>query len=175
MPCSTCKGQGTIPQPAANSGQKVTGAQRFSAHDKETYSKADNKKIIALKKDKKTWKEIMEAIGKQSQSQLKEHYKKNLQDKVEGGGGAAKDDNTGGNISSNRPTEEYSKNNNKTIIQMKAAGKEWKDILAAIGKESKSQLQAHWKNNLQQRAEGGQGGAAGKNSSKVGSSASQQR
>jgi hypothetical protein len=115
-----------------------------------------------MKKDGKSWKEIMATINKQSQSQLKEHYKKNLQEKVEGAGDTDNNGNTGGNGFSNHPTEEYSKANDKTIIQMKLAGKDWKEILAAINKQSKSQLQAHWKNKLQQCAEGGGGGSSKK-------------
>lgn len=108
-----------------------------------------------MKQDDKSWKEILNAINKQSQSQLKEHYKKNLQDKVD------QPDNTGGNGSSNYPQEEYSKRNDKTIIQMKNAGKEWEEILGAIHKQSVSQLQAHYKANLQERAEQASGGVGG--------------
>ena len=44
----------------------------------ETYTAKDDAKIIAMKKDDKEWKEIMAAIGKKSESQLKNHYKLHL-------------------------------------------------------------------------------------------------
>lgn len=44
-----------------------------------------------MKNAEKTWKEILDAIGKESLSQLKDHYKNNLQERAEqakqGGGG----------------------------------------------------------------------------------------
>jgi hypothetical protein len=132
-----------------------------------------------MKKEGKSWKDIMTAIGKQSQSQLKEHYKKNLQWQVDGGPPPAADGEGGeggggggGGEGGNRPPEEYSKKNDKTIIQMKGAGKEWKEILEAIGKESVSQLKAHWKNVLQPKVEGGQQGGSGGGGGKASSSVS---
>lgn len=166
--CGNCNGKGKVPVDKSKDKSNTQGAQHYSAHDKEEYSKKNNKTIVQMKNDGKSWQEILDAIGKQSKSQLQAHYKANLQDKVNQG-----DNDTGAQNFSAHDKEEYSKNNNKTIIQMKNAGKTWQEILDAIGKQSKSQLQAHYKANLQDRAEqvqqGGSGGADGGSSSgKVG-------
>lgn len=147
--CTCCHGEGKLFERGRGytTGDQNAAAQRFSAHDTETYSKADNKKIVQMKKENKSWKEILEAINKLSRSQLQAHYKKNLQHLVEQSGDAG--GNNGGGGYPNHAKEEYSKKNDKTIIQMKQAGKEWKEILAAIKKESLSQLKAHYKNDLQ--------------------------
>lgn len=55
----------------------------FSTSDAETYSPADDAKIIEMKEEGKSWKDILEAIGKTSKSQLTNHYKFDLQPKVE--------------------------------------------------------------------------------------------
>lgn len=47
--------------------------------------------------------------------------------------------------------ETYTAEDDATIVQMKQGEQaSWSDILLALGKTSKSQLQAHWKKNLQQ-------------------------
>lgn len=52
--------------------------KNFSNHDEETYTAGDDAKIIAMKGENKSWKQIMEATGKESESQLKNHYKLHL-------------------------------------------------------------------------------------------------
>ncbi|KAK5100369.1 hypothetical protein LTS08_005118 [Lithohypha guttulata] len=47
--------------------------------------------------------------------------------------------------------EIYSAEDDMLIVSMKAAEATWIDILAALGKTSKSQLQAHWKKSLLQQ------------------------
>ncbi|KAJ9651963.1 hypothetical protein H2198_008789 [Neophaeococcomyces mojaviensis] len=49
--------------------------------------------------------------------------------------------------------ETYAAEDDDKIMKMKNEEKSWGQILAAIGKRSKSQLQAHWKNDLQKKVE----------------------
>jgi hypothetical protein len=49
--------------------------KNFSNREGETYTAEDDVKIIAMKDEKKTWRDIREAIGKESESQLKNHYR----------------------------------------------------------------------------------------------------
>jgi hypothetical protein len=49
--------------------------KNFSNRGEETYTAEDDAKIIAMKDEKKTWRDIKEAIGKESESQLKNHYR----------------------------------------------------------------------------------------------------
>lgn len=52
---------------------------------------------------------------------------------------------------STKVVEVYSREDDARIMEMKAQGRAWTEILAAIGKTSRSQLVAHWKQNLQTR------------------------
>lgn len=52
--------------------------KNFSNREDETYTAEDDAKIIAMKDEKKTWRDIKEAIGKESESQLKNHYRLHL-------------------------------------------------------------------------------------------------
>lgn len=55
----------------------------YSTSDTETYSPADDAKIVEMKENNQSWNDILKEIGKTSQSQLKSHYKFNLLPKVE--------------------------------------------------------------------------------------------
>lgn len=55
----------------------------FSTSETETYSPADDAKIVEMKENNESWNDILKEIGKTSQSQLKNHYKFNLLPKVE--------------------------------------------------------------------------------------------
>jgi hypothetical protein len=46
--------------------------------EEETYTAKDDAKIIAMKDGKKTWRDIKEATGKESESQLKNHHRSYL-------------------------------------------------------------------------------------------------
>ena len=61
-----------------NANSDSSNVKNFSNHDEETYTAEDDAKIIALKGENKSWKQIMEATGKESESQLKNHYKLHL-------------------------------------------------------------------------------------------------
>ncbi|ETN36534.1 uncharacterized protein HMPREF1541_08812 [Cyphellophora europaea CBS 101466] len=151
-PCTHCHGRG---KEIVKDGKP--SAQVHFAHDKETYTKADNKKIRAMKSENKSWKEILDAINKKSLSQLKEHYKNDLQ-----GDGNAADVAAGAQVYSAHAKETYTKGDDKVIVEMKNAGKTWGDILSAIKKESQSQLKEHYKNNLKDgngAADNGTGGS----------------
>jgi len=52
--------------------------KNFSSREEETYTAEDDAKIIAMKDEKKSWRDIKEAIGKESESQLKNHYRLHL-------------------------------------------------------------------------------------------------
>jgi predicted protein tyrosine phosphatase len=99
-----------------------------------------------MKQEGKSWADILAAINKQSKSQLQAHWKTDLQN-----GEKTVPEQAG---QSTNDMETYSAKDNKKIINMKEAGKSWAEILEAIGKKSKSQLQAHWKNDLQDQAGG---------------------
>lgn len=82
------------PKPAANgkSGgdakkdDPAREAIKSNTHTKkpaETFTSADNKKIMSMKKEGKTWKEILATLKKDSESQLRAHWKANLQAKFE--------------------------------------------------------------------------------------------
>jgi hypothetical protein len=49
--------------------------KNFSNREGDTYTAEDDAKIIAMKDEKRTWRDIKEAIGKESESQLKNHYR----------------------------------------------------------------------------------------------------
>jgi hypothetical protein len=49
-----------------------------SNRQEEAYTAEDDAKIIAMKDEKRTWRDIKEAIGKKSESQLKNHYRLHL-------------------------------------------------------------------------------------------------
>jgi hypothetical protein len=49
--------------------------KNFSNREGETYTAEDDAKITAMKDEKRTWRDIKEAIGKESESQLKNHYR----------------------------------------------------------------------------------------------------
>ena len=55
------------------------GKNNYSTSVAETYSKADDAMITEMKANGKTWNEILAAIGKTSQSNLKQHWKDDLE------------------------------------------------------------------------------------------------
>lgn len=57
-----------------------TKTNKFSTSDKETYSADDNERVLAMKQEGKSWREILQAIGKRRRSQLQAHYKQSLAD-----------------------------------------------------------------------------------------------
>ena len=89
--CNGCKGKGGGKGGDQKGGAKdegnKSGDKDHSTGDEETYTAKDDKKIIELKNDGKTWQEILDAIQKKSKSQLQNHWKNDLQAKAEGGGG----------------------------------------------------------------------------------------
>jgi hypothetical protein len=97
-----------------------------------------------MKQEGKSWGDILAAINKQSKSQLQAHWKTDLEN-----GEVTVPEQAG---HSTNDLETYHAKDDKKIIGMKQSGKSWGEILEAIGKKSKSQLQAHWKNDLQDQA-----------------------
>ena len=55
------------------------GKNNYSTSDGDTYTKADDVMITEMKADGKTWNEILTAIGKTSPSNLKQHWKDDLE------------------------------------------------------------------------------------------------
>ena len=49
--------------------------KNFADRGERTYTAEDDAKIIAMKDEKRTWRDIKEAISKESESQLKNHYR----------------------------------------------------------------------------------------------------
>jgi hypothetical protein len=72
---------GNSPKPTNDNdaAKDTSNAKNHSDHEEETYTAEDDAKIIEMKAVAGTsWNAIKEAIGKQSVSQLKEHYKLHL-------------------------------------------------------------------------------------------------
>jgi len=58
-----------------NAHENSNNMKNFSNHEEEPYTAEDDAKIIAMKDENKTWRDIKEAVGKESESQLKNHYR----------------------------------------------------------------------------------------------------
>lgn len=52
-----------------------TKKPHHSTHETETYSKSDDQTLMAMKAENKSWREILDELGKSSKSQLQNHYK----------------------------------------------------------------------------------------------------
>ena len=58
-----------------NHAHENSNMKNFSNREEEPYTAEDDAKIIAMKDENKTWRDIKEAVGKESESQLKNHYR----------------------------------------------------------------------------------------------------
>lgn len=58
-----------------NVHENSNNMKNFPNREEGTYTAEDDAKIIAMKDEKKTWRDIKEAVGKESESQLKNHYR----------------------------------------------------------------------------------------------------
>jgi len=88
----------------------------------------------------------------------KVHGPKSAEKKDDQTGGGKKADSEDSECKSGNPhstpeVEEYSQEDDATIVKMKNEKATWLMILDAIGKKSQSQLQAHWRRDLQARAD----------------------
>ncbi|KAF7508189.1 hypothetical protein GJ744_009486 [Endocarpon pusillum] len=149
----------TATNPPTTSATTTSGNGNTTAITKQgedqahSFTTADDAKLLELKAAGKTWKEIV-AEMKKSQSALKERFKE-IGPKASGGAANA----TTVTKQGEDEAHTFTVADDAKLIEMKAAGKTWKDIVAET-KKSMSALRERFKE-IGPKADGAAGAGAG--------------
>ena len=142
----------TSPPPTSGNGN-TTAVTKQGEDEAHTFTTTDDAKLLELKAAGKTWKEIVTQM-KKSQSALKERFKE-IGPKASGGAANA----TTLTKQGEDEAHTFTVADDAKLIEMKAAGKTWKEIVAET-KKSMSALKERFKE-IGPKADGAAGAGAG--------------
>lgn len=143
----------TTSAPPTSGNGNTTAVTKQGEDQAHTFTTTDDAKLLELKAAGKTWKEIV-AEMKKSQSALKERFKE-IGPKASGGAANA----TTVTKQGEDEAHTFTVADDAKLIEMKAAGKTWKEIVAET-KKSMSALKERFKE-IGPKAEGAAGAGAG--------------